>query len=117
MEYFLIEAIKDWGVYFFNFCLNLFLSLQLCAGICSATTPFILLGDVLDCLPLDQCDKIFTFVEENVSTWKSVNKNKISPSRDLFSHEIKNIIEIILFLSLLPEQLLHCWEKLPVKNV
>ncbi|KAK7945382.1 hypothetical protein WMY93_001110 [Mugilogobius chulae] len=40
-------------------------------GICSATSPFILLGDVLDCLPLDQCDKIFTFVEENVSTWKS----------------------------------------------
>ncbi|KAJ8408188.1 hypothetical protein AAFF_G00264160 [Aldrovandia affinis] len=40
-------------------------------GICSATTPFLLLGDVLDCLPLDQCDKIFTFVEENVSTWKS----------------------------------------------
>ncbi|XP_033838820.1 THO complex subunit 1 [Periophthalmus magnuspinnatus] len=40
-------------------------------GICSATTPFLLLGDVLDCLPLDQCDRIFTFVEENVSTWKS----------------------------------------------
>uniref|UniRef100_A0AAR2L348 Death domain-containing protein n=1 Tax=Pygocentrus nattereri TaxID=42514 RepID=A0AAR2L348_PYGNA len=40
-------------------------------GICSATTPFVLLGDVLDCLPLDQCDKIFSFVEENVSTWKS----------------------------------------------
>uniref|UniRef100_A0A8D3BXB7 THO complex 1 n=1 Tax=Scophthalmus maximus TaxID=52904 RepID=A0A8D3BXB7_SCOMX len=41
------------------------------AGVCSATTPFILLGDVLDCLPLDQCDKIFSFVEENVSIWKS----------------------------------------------
>ncbi|XP_028329489.1 THO complex subunit 1 [Gouania willdenowi] len=40
-------------------------------GICSATTPFILLEDVLDCLPLDQCDQIFTFLEENVSTWKS----------------------------------------------
>ncbi|XP_072323978.1 THO complex subunit 1 isoform X2 [Scyliorhinus torazame] len=40
-------------------------------GICSATTPFLLLGDVLDCLPLDQCDKIFTFVEKKVSTWKS----------------------------------------------
>ncbi|XP_026883162.1 THO complex subunit 1 [Electrophorus electricus] len=40
-------------------------------GICSATTPFVLLGDVLDCLPLDQCDGIFSFVEENVSTWKS----------------------------------------------
>lgn len=40
-------------------------------GICSATTPFLLLGDVLDSLPLDQCDNIFSFVEENVSTWKS----------------------------------------------
>ncbi|KAL3988610.1 DNA excision repair protein ERCC-4 [Sarotherodon galilaeus] len=40
-------------------------------GICSATAPFVLLGDVLDCLPLDLCDKIFSFVEENVSTWKS----------------------------------------------
>ncbi|XP_078253437.1 THO complex subunit 1 isoform X2 [Rhinoraja longicauda] len=40
-------------------------------GMCSATTPFILLGDVLDCLPLDQCDRIFTFVEKNVGTWKS----------------------------------------------
>ncbi|XP_049603714.1 THO complex subunit 1 [Syngnathus scovelli] len=40
-------------------------------GICSATTPFVLLGDVLDSLPLDQCDNIFTFVEENVCTWKS----------------------------------------------
>ncbi|XP_067887832.1 THO complex subunit 1 isoform X1 [Heterodontus francisci] len=40
-------------------------------GICSATTPFLLLGDVLDCLPLDQCDRIFTFVEKNVGTWKS----------------------------------------------
>ncbi|KAG8442166.1 hypothetical protein GDO86_011097 [Hymenochirus boettgeri] len=40
-------------------------------GICTATTPFVLLGDVLDCLPLVYCDKIFTFVEKNVGTWKS----------------------------------------------
>ncbi|ETE63326.1 THO complex subunit 1, partial [Ophiophagus hannah] len=40
-------------------------------SICTASTPFVLLGDVLDCLPLDQCDKIFTFVEKNVTTWKS----------------------------------------------
>ncbi|CAI9589834.1 unnamed protein product [Staurois parvus] len=41
-------------------------------GICTATTPFVLLGDVLDCLPLDHCDRIFTFVEKNVGTWKSI---------------------------------------------
>ncbi|XP_063307570.1 THO complex subunit 1 isoform X1 [Pelobates fuscus] len=40
-------------------------------GICTATTPFVLLGDVLDCLPLDKCDHIFTFIEKNVGTWKS----------------------------------------------
>uniref|UniRef100_A0A8C4VSX2 THO complex subunit 1 n=1 Tax=Gopherus evgoodei TaxID=1825980 RepID=A0A8C4VSX2_9SAUR len=45
--------------------------LPLSKGICTASTPFVLLGDVLDCLPLDQCDKIFTFVEKNVTTWKS----------------------------------------------
>jgi hypothetical protein len=42
-------------------------------GVCTASTPFVLLGDVLDCLPLDQCDTIFTFVEKNVATWKSVS--------------------------------------------
>lgn len=57
----------------------LFLLLCVYAGICSATTPFILLGDVLDCLPLDLCDKIFSFVEENVSTWKSVFKLILFP--------------------------------------
>uniref|UniRef100_A0A3Q3WE89 Death domain-containing protein n=1 Tax=Mola mola TaxID=94237 RepID=A0A3Q3WE89_MOLML len=49
----------------------IYLSIDAVTEICSATTPFVLLGDVLDCLPLDQCDKIFSFVEENVSTWKS----------------------------------------------
>lgn len=56
--------------------LSAFLFRSLRAGICSATTPFVLLGDVLDCLPLDQCDKIFSFVEENVSTWKSVSNSQ-----------------------------------------
>uniref|UniRef100_G1Q608 THO complex 1 n=1 Tax=Myotis lucifugus TaxID=59463 RepID=G1Q608_MYOLU len=40
-------------------------------GICTASTPSVLLGDVLECLPLDQCGTIFTFVEKNVATWKS----------------------------------------------
>ncbi|XP_030068795.1 THO complex subunit 1 [Microcaecilia unicolor] len=40
-------------------------------GICTSSTPFVLLGDVLDCLPLDNCDRVFTFVEKNVTTWKS----------------------------------------------
>lgn len=63
-------------MHLFFFCI----SIQICGiknslfliGICTASTPFVLLGDVLDCLPLDQCDKIFTFVEKNVATWKSV---------------------------------------------
>uniref|UniRef100_A0A8C4Q391 THO complex 1 n=1 Tax=Eptatretus burgeri TaxID=7764 RepID=A0A8C4Q391_EPTBU len=40
-------------------------------GTCSASTPFLLLGDILDSLPLGQCDIIFKFVEKNVPTWKS----------------------------------------------
>ncbi|GAB5579395.1 THO complex subunit 1 [Prionailurus iriomotensis] len=52
----------------FNFSVSQF---SHSGGICTASTPFVLLGDVLDCLPLDQCDTIFTFVEKNVATWKS----------------------------------------------
>ncbi|XP_056599007.1 THO complex subunit 1 [Triplophysa dalaica] len=55
-----------------DFLSLIFISIEcVTEGICSATSPFLLLGDVLDCLPLDQCDKIFCFVEEKVSTWKS----------------------------------------------
>ncbi|MEJ1279325.1 THO complex 1 [Cricetulus griseus] len=57
-------------------CENVLAIISLAIGgvtesVCTASTPFVLLGDVLDCLPLDQCDTIFTFVEKNVSTWKS----------------------------------------------
>lgn len=83
------------------------------AGICSATTPFVLLGDVLDCLPLDQCDKIFSFVEENVSTWKSVNKwqllGKFRPS--IWCASLNCALPFFL------ELFLHCWEKLLVEDV
>uniref|UniRef100_A0A2K5C725 Uncharacterized protein n=1 Tax=Aotus nancymaae TaxID=37293 RepID=A0A2K5C725_AOTNA len=48
-------------------------------GICTTSTPFVLLGDVLDCLPLDQCDTIFTFVEKKCCylkiTFYSAGKN------------------------------------------
>uniref|UniRef100_G1QF70 THO complex 1 n=1 Tax=Myotis lucifugus TaxID=59463 RepID=G1QF70_MYOLU len=43
-------------------------------GICTAATPTVLLADALECLPLDQCDTIFSFVEKNVATWKSAGK-------------------------------------------
>ena len=33
--------------------------------------PFVLLGDILDCLTLDLCDGVFTYIEEGVSVWKS----------------------------------------------
>lgn len=38
-------------------------------GISLYTVPFILLGDIFDCLTLDVCEKIFSFVESHVSTW------------------------------------------------
>ncbi|EDO31333.1 predicted protein [Nematostella vectensis] len=38
-------------------------------GTCSTTLPVILLSDVFDTITLDRCDSLFTFVEEQVSTW------------------------------------------------
>lgn len=38
-------------------------------GISLYTVPFILLGDIFDCLTLDVCEEVFTFVESHVSTW------------------------------------------------
>lgn len=38
-------------------------------GISLYTVPFILLGDIFDCLTLDICEDIFSFVESHVSTW------------------------------------------------
>lgn len=40
-------------------------------GISFYTVPFILLGDIFDCLTLDVCEEVFTFVESHVSTWVS----------------------------------------------
>lgn len=39
------------------------------AGICLHTVPFILLGDALDFVTINVCEKIFEFVESHVSTW------------------------------------------------
>jgi len=38
-------------------------------GICYHTVPFILLSDILDCVTLDICEKVFELVENLVSTW------------------------------------------------
>ncbi|XP_015763738.1 PREDICTED: THO complex subunit 1-like [Acropora digitifera] len=38
-------------------------------GHCSPNLVFILLSDVFDCITLEQCDPLFTFVEERVSIW------------------------------------------------
>lgn len=38
-------------------------------GVCYHTLPFIILSDVLECLTLDMCEKVFEFVEGHVSTW------------------------------------------------
>ena len=36
-------------------------------GICYHTVPFLLLSDILDCVTLDICEKVFEFVEGQVS--------------------------------------------------
>ncbi len=40
-------------------------------GISFFTVPFILLSDIFDCLTLDVCEDVFSFVESHVSTWVS----------------------------------------------
>lgn len=39
-------------------------------GLCSPTMPVVLLGDVFDALTLLQCERLFAYVEDNVSIWK-----------------------------------------------
>ncbi|XP_077991369.1 THO complex subunit 1-like [Glandiceps talaboti] len=38
-------------------------------GICTASTPFVLLTDISEVVTLDVCEHIFSFVESKVSTW------------------------------------------------
>ncbi|GAB0096369.1 THO complex subunit 1 [Sergentomyia squamirostris] len=40
------------------------------ADMVSVTIPVILLGDVFDAVTLDECEKLFTYVENNVAVWK-----------------------------------------------
>lgn len=39
-------------------------------ALCSPTMPVVLLGDVFDALTLEQCERLFAYVEDNVSMWK-----------------------------------------------
>ena len=40
-------------------------------SVCYHTLPFIILSDILECLTLDLCEKVFEFVENHVPTWMS----------------------------------------------
>ena len=44
-------------------------------GYCSPNLVFILLSDIFDCITLENCDPLFTFVEEKVSTWTMVSQD------------------------------------------
>lgn len=39
--------------------------------LCSTNVPFMLLTDIFDVVPLDQCEELFSLVEDKVSVWKS----------------------------------------------
>lgn len=46
-------------------------SIELCRkDLATASVPVMLLGDIFDCMTLDRCEKLFTFVENNVVVWK-----------------------------------------------
>jgi len=40
---------------------------------CSTSTLFILLSDLFDTVSLDDCEDVFSFVEQRVSLWKMVS--------------------------------------------
>ncbi|XP_023232803.1 THO complex subunit 1-like isoform X1 [Centruroides sculpturatus] len=48
--------------------------------ICSGSLPVLLLSDMFDCFTLDQCEELFTFVENRVNIWK----------KDIFFKNCKN---------------------------
>lgn len=47
------------------------LSIEACRhDIATSTIPVVLMSDVFDTVTLDQCERLFTYVESNVSIWK-----------------------------------------------
>ncbi|XP_012262168.2 THO complex subunit 1 [Athalia rosae] len=45
--------------------------IELCRkDLATASMPVMLLGDIFDCMTLDRCEELFTFVENNVVVWK-----------------------------------------------
>ncbi|XP_031617762.1 THO complex subunit 1 [Contarinia nasturtii] len=47
------------------------LSIAACRqDICTSTIPVVLMSDVFDTVTLDQCERLFSYVENNVSVWK-----------------------------------------------
>jgi len=40
---------------------------------CSTSTLFLLLSDLFDTISLDNCEEVFSFVEQRVSLWKLVS--------------------------------------------
>ena len=87
------------------------LSIAACRqDIASATIPVVLLGDVFDAVTLDQCEQLFTYVEDNVSIWKetlffsSCKNNLLRMCNDLlkrFSRAQNTVFcgRILLFLA------------------
>ena len=39
---------------------------------CALTVPFLMLADLFDVIPLDECEEMFSLVEDRVSIMKSV---------------------------------------------
>ena len=48
--------------------------------LCNAAVPFVMLSEILDTITIDNCEKVFEFVEDRVSTWKSVSYIQIIPN-------------------------------------
>ncbi|KAF7487661.1 THO complex subunit 1 [Sarcoptes scabiei] len=54
-------------------CLKKFLNLTVLMAkneYCSINTPIVLLGELLDCRTLKECETLFTLIDENITVWK-----------------------------------------------
>ena len=77
-------------------------------SLCSVLTPLALISDALECSTLDDCERIFDFVEKQTPIWKSTQfyvnacKNQLLRNcNDLLRRLRKPITKIVIYSFLL----------------
>ena len=91
------------------------------SDMCTASCPFIMLSDILDCLTLDKCAEVFAYIEERLEKWKTVCLLCINESLCCYiiyrsqASACNNVVinAFIIFVG----QISVCWEKLSSTDV